>query len=241
MPYAILRFQKRKAGGVAACERHNERKKEAYKSNPDIDMERSKDNYHLVNPPRYTYKKEINRMVAEAGCRTRKDSVMMVETLITASPEFMNSLPPEEQKAYFQTALDFISERVGKQNILSAVVHMDERTPHMHLCFVPLTPDNKLSAKSILANTVLKKEHDGRISRDNKAWAKTIPMPEDGGDPRHSYALVVDKVNPGLTDLFLKQARKAIQAPEKGSVLEKLKQEPPERKPAAPKKREPER
>lgn len=113
MPYAILRFQKRKAGGVAACERHNERKKEAYKSNPDIDMERSKNNYHLIAPPKYTYKKEINRMVAEAGCRTRKDSVMMVETLITASPEFMNQLPPEEQKAYFQTALDFISERVG--------------------------------------------------------------------------------------------------------------------------------
>ena len=38
-PYAILRFQKRKAGGVAACERHNERKKEAYKSNPDIDID----------------------------------------------------------------------------------------------------------------------------------------------------------------------------------------------------------
>ncbi len=153
MPYAILRFQKRKAGGVAACERHNERKKEAYKSNPDIDMERSKNNYHLVKPPRYTYKKEINRMVAEAGCRTRKDSVMMVETLITASPEFMNSLPPEEQKAYFTMALDFISERVGEKNILSAVVHMDERTPHMHLCFVPITPDNKLSAKSILGKT----------------------------------------------------------------------------------------
>ena len=133
-------------------ERHNERKKEAYKSNPDIDMERSKNNYHLIAPPKYTYKKEINRMVAEAGCRTRKDSVMMVETLITASPEFMNQLPPEEQKAYFQTALDFISERVGKQNILSAVVHMDERTPHMHLCFVPITPDNKLSAKAILGN-----------------------------------------------------------------------------------------
>ena len=77
---------------------------------------------------------------------------MMVETLITASPEFMNQLPPEEQKAYFTMALDFISERVGEQNILSAVVHMDERTPHMHLCFVPITPDNKLSAKTILGN-----------------------------------------------------------------------------------------
>ena len=127
MPYAILRFQKRKAGSVASCERHNERKKEAYKSNPDIDTERSKDNYHLVPPPRYTYKKEINRMVKEAGCKVRRDSVMMVETLITASPEFMNSLPPEEQKEYFTRALEFLSERVGKQNILSAVVHMDEK------------------------------------------------------------------------------------------------------------------
>lgn len=152
MPYAILRFQKRKAGSVASCERHNERKKEAYKSNPDIDTERSKDNYHLVPPPRYTYKKEINRMVKEAGCKVRRDSVMMVETLITASPEFMNSLPPEEQKEYFTRALEFLSERVGKQNILSAVVHMDEKTPHMHLCFVPLTEDGRLSAKDIMGN-----------------------------------------------------------------------------------------
>ena len=152
MPYAILRFQKRKAGSVASCERHNERKKEAYKSNPDIDTERSKDNYHLVPPPRYTYKKEINRMVKEAGCKVRRDSVMMVETLITASPEFMNSLPPEEQKEYFTRALEFLSERVGKQNILSAVVHMDEKTPHMHLCFVPITPEKKLSAKAFLGN-----------------------------------------------------------------------------------------
>ena len=63
MPYAILRFQKRKAGGVAACERHNERKKEAYKSNPDIDMERSKNNYHLIAPPKYTYKSNISGYV----------------------------------------------------------------------------------------------------------------------------------------------------------------------------------
>lgn len=152
MPYAILRFQKRKAGSIASCERHNERRKEAYKSNPDIDVERSKLNYHLVNPPRYTYKKEINRMVKEAGCKVRRDSVMMVETLITASPEFMNSLPPEEQKKYFTMALDFIAERVGRQNILSAVVHMDEKTPPMHLCFVPITPDNRLSAKAFLGN-----------------------------------------------------------------------------------------
>jgi hypothetical protein len=53
-------------------------------------------------------------------------------------------------------------------------------------------------------------------------WIKghILSRKDDGGDPRHSYALVVDKVNPGLTDLFLKQARKVLQTPEKGSVLE---------------------
>ena len=89
----------------------------------------------------------------------------------------------------------------------------------------------------ILANTIRHKDSDGRISRDNKAWAKTIPMPEDS----EGRCLVVDKVNPGLTDLFTRKARKMIQEAEKGSVLQKLKQEPPAHKPAAPKKRKPER
>ena len=93
----------------------------------------------------------------------------------------------------------------------------------------------------ILASTIQHKNHDGRISQDNKAWAKTIPMPEDSGASRHCAYLVVDGVNPGLTDLFTRQARKTMQEQQKSSVLQKLRQEPPVRKPAAPKKREPER
>ena len=93
----------------------------------------------------------------------------------------------------------------------------------------------------ILANTIQRKNYDGRISQDNKAWAKTIPMPEDSGASRHCAYLVVDGVNPGLTDLFTRQARKTMQEQQKSSVLQKLKQEPPAHKPAAPKKREPER
>ena len=93
----------------------------------------------------------------------------------------------------------------------------------------------------ILANTIQRKNYDGRISQDNKAWAKTIPMPEDSGASRHCAYLVVDGVNPGLTDLFTRQARKTMQEQQKSSVLQKLKQEPPAHKPAAPKKQEPER
>ena len=93
----------------------------------------------------------------------------------------------------------------------------------------------------ILANTIQRKNYDGRISQDNKAWAKTIPTLEDSGASRHCAYLVVDQVNPGLTDLFTRQFRKVAQEQQKSSVLQKLKQEPPARKPATPKKREPER
>ena len=90
---------------------------------------------------------------------------------------------------------------------------------------------------------VLKRQEmlDGRISQDNKAWAKTIPMLEDSGASHHCAYLVVDQVNPGLTDLFTRQFRKVAQEQQKSSVLQKLKQESPAHKPAAPKKREPER
>ena len=93
----------------------------------------------------------------------------------------------------------------------------------------------------ILANTIRYKEADGRISRDSKAWAKTIPMPEDRETSRQCAYLIVDQVNPGLVDLFARQARKTVQEKEKGSVLQKLKQETPARKTAVPKKQEPER
>ena len=151
MPYAILRFAKRKAGGVTANYAHNERRKKVYKSNPDIDIERSKDNYHLVKP-KQSYRREVGRLISAAGCKIRSNSTVMVETLITASPEFMNSLSPPEQREYFNHAFDFMAEKIGKDNIISAVVHMDEKTPHMHLSFCPITKDKKLSAKAILGN-----------------------------------------------------------------------------------------
>ena len=151
MPYAILRFKKHPRGTVSHMENHNERKKEKYKSNPDIDTERIKNNYHLIKPDG-TYHQEINRRIKAAGCRVRKDSNLMIETLITASPEFMKELSEEQQREYFMHALTFISAEVDAKNIFSAVVHMDESNPHMHLCFTPITPDNRLSAKIIMGD-----------------------------------------------------------------------------------------
>ena len=149
--YAILRFAKYKGPEIGHIESHNERTKEKYASNPDIDTSRSHLNFHLVSPER-KYRAEAEKQIAEAGCRTRSDSVRVVEALVTASPEFFKGKKKAEVRAYFNEALDFIQKHQSKDTIISAVVHMDEKTPHMHLCFVPLTKDKRLSAKEIVGN-----------------------------------------------------------------------------------------
>lgn len=148
MSYAIMRFEKRKGGSIRAIEAHHERKKDKYKSNPDIRTEEIKNNYHLLKP-KNSYYKEINNRISNAKCKVRSNSIKYIDTLITASPEIFNQISYRE---YFKNAYEFMCQKIKKDNIISAVIHLDERTPHMHLCFVPLTDDNRLSAKEILGN-----------------------------------------------------------------------------------------
>lgn len=149
--HAILRFVKHKAGPGGALEAHHGRTKEQYASNPDIDTSRSKDNFHIIQLAQ-KYRREIDSRIKAAGCRTRKDSTMFVDTLITASPEFFTGRGQREIQAYFTEAVAFMEKKIGRGNIFSAVVHMDEKTPHLHLCFTPITEDGRLSAKEILGN-----------------------------------------------------------------------------------------
>ena len=149
--YAIMRFAKYKGPEIGNIEAHNERTKEKYASNPDVDTSRSKYNFHLVKPLG-KYRTESERQIAAAGCRTRKDSIRMIETLFTASPEFFKGKKRAEIRVFFEEALRFLEQHQSKETIISAVVHMDEKTPHMHLCFVPLTADNRLSAKEIVGD-----------------------------------------------------------------------------------------
>ena len=149
--YAILRFAKYKGPEIGNIEAHNERTKEKYASNPDVDISRSKYNSHLIQPCQ-KYRAEAKRQIAAAGCRTRKDSIRVVEELVTASPEFFKGKKRAEIRAFFEDALAFIEKHQSKETIISAVVHMDEKTPHMHLSFVPLTADGRLCAKEIVGN-----------------------------------------------------------------------------------------
>ena len=149
--YAIMLFAKYKGPEITNIEAHNERRKEKYASNPDIDLSRSKYNFHLIEPPQ-RYRAEAERQISAAGCRTRKDSVRVVEVLFTATPEFFKGKKLPEIRQYFEETLRFFEQYQSRETIISAVVHMDEKTAHMHLSFVPLTPDGRLSAKEIVGN-----------------------------------------------------------------------------------------
>ena len=149
--YAIMRFAKYKGPEIYNIEAHNERTKEKYASNPDIDRSRSKYNFHLIEPAG-RYRAEAESQIQAAGCRTRTDSVRVVEAMFTATPEFFKGKKLPEVRRYFEEALHFFEQYQPRKTIISAVVHMDEKTPHMHLSFVPLTADGRLSAKEIVGN-----------------------------------------------------------------------------------------
>ncbi len=146
-----MRFSKYKGPEISRIEAHNERTKETYASNPDIDTSRTHLNTHLVFPPQH-YRAEAERQIREANCRVRSDSIRLVEVLFSVSTGYFDGKSPEDIRAYYQRSLDFLCSRQDERTILSATIHMDEATPHMHVVFVPLTPDHRLSAKEILGN-----------------------------------------------------------------------------------------
>ena len=128
--YAILRFSKYKGPEIGRIEAHDERTKEKYASNPDVDTSRSALNFHLIQPE-HSYREEAERQIAEAGCRVRSDSVKLVEVLIAGTPRFFKDKTQDAIKEYFEHALEFLRQKQRAETFVSAVVHLDEKTPHM--------------------------------------------------------------------------------------------------------------
>lgn len=140
MSYAIIRNIKYKSENLKLAYRHNERRNKNY-SNPDIDMEKSYLNYSIKSP-QYSYEKEFERIRKEYNLKGQIKVVSNIacEYIITSDKEFFDTIGEQETKRYFETAYKFVSEykNLGEQYIMSAKVHMDEKTPHMHLVFLPV-------------------------------------------------------------------------------------------------------
>jgi hypothetical protein len=164
MSYAIIRNQKYKRENLKGIFRHNERKNENY-SNKNIDKEKSHLNYSLKDP-RYSYEKEFERIRKEYNLKGQIKTVSNIacEYIITSDNEFFNRIGEKETRRFFETAYKFVCEykNLGEQYILSAKIHNDEDTPHLHLVFLPVvhTKDKKGNAIDKLACSEFWKEKD---------------------------------------------------------------------------------
>ena len=164
MSYAIIRNTKYKRDNLKGIYRHNERKNKNY-SNDNIDKERSYLNYSIKSP-KYRYDKEFDMMKEKYNLKGQIKTVSNIacEYIITSDKQFFEEIGEEETKRYFETAYNFVAEykNLGEQYIMSAKVHMDEETPHMHLIFLPVvhTTDKKGNNIDKLACSEFWKEKD---------------------------------------------------------------------------------
>lgn len=140
MSYAIIRNEKLTRAQAMGAYKHNERKTKNH-SNKNIDSSRTELNYYL-NKNELSYIKEFDRIKEKYNLKgqIRSNSNIMCEMVFTSDQKFFAEIGYEESKRYFKESYDFICKykNLGEQNIISAVVHMDEDTPHMHLLFIPV-------------------------------------------------------------------------------------------------------
>ena len=164
MSFAIIRNTKYKRENLKGIYRHNERRNKNY-SNDNIDKEKSYLNYSLKSP-KYRYDKEFDMMREKYDLKGQIKTVSNIacEYIITSDKQFFEEIGEEETKRYFEIAYKFVTEYkdLGEQYIMSAKVHMDEETPHMHLIFLPVvhTQDKKGNNIDKLACSEFWKEKD---------------------------------------------------------------------------------
>lgn len=158
MSYAVLHMDKYKKDAIRGIQSHNQRERESH-TNPDINYAKSNQNYDLHNPQLVNFMGKIQERIDEMQFKkaVRKDAVYMCGIIVSSDQEFFKDRREPEIKRFFEDSYDFLAKFVGKENIISATVHMDEKTPHMHFMHVPITKDNKLSAKEIYTRESLQK------------------------------------------------------------------------------------
>ena len=167
MSYSIIRVSKVKTGtNTTGIQKHVQRENNNYE-NEDIDHSKTYLNYDLVNANKQNFNNLIDEKIEQNYTGKRKirtDAIKHVDGLITSDNEFFKDKSQDEIRAFFEHSKEFIENEYGKDNLLYATVHMDEKTPHMHFGIVPITQDGRLSAKEVIGNKKALTEFQDRFN-----------------------------------------------------------------------------
>lgn len=159
--YAIMRCKKLTGmGSVASALQHCYRERET----PNADAERTPENYCSVSQSADEAMGKLRKLLPE---KRRKDAVLAVEYVMTASPEWWNEATPRQQAEFFARSEQWLENKYGKDRVVAAVVHRDEATPHLSAFVVPLTQDGRLSAKEFIGGR-------SKMRDDQSTYAESV-------------------------------------------------------------------
>lgn len=144
--YAIMRCKKlAKMGNVAASLKHAFRER----NTPNADPEKTRENEHMIATSTGAAMGKLREQLPE---KRRKDAVLCVEYVMTASPDWWKAASKEQQVEFFDRSLKWLADKYGPENLIVASVHRDETSPHMTAFVTPITKDGRLSAKEFIGN-----------------------------------------------------------------------------------------
>lgn len=177
--FCIMRTEKRKRTDLSGIQKENTRTATEYNNKvaPGMDI------FNVTLKESSNWLQDINKEIQAAGAKTRANSVLALDTIYTASSEFFQGKTNKENDAFFRDCLRFHEERFG--HIVSAVIHYDETTPHLHVISVPLTPDNRLSARDVIGNKAkMSKTQDSFFEQVGKSYGLKRGIHMDGQEKR---------------------------------------------------------
>ena len=168
---------------IAPVENENERDETYQAVNPQIDFTRTRNNYNIIKHQR-SYTQFINDKIEalDLPTKVRKDAVLMCSFVVGSDREFFSRLSSGEQQQFFVDCTRFFTERYGEDNIISAVVHMDETTPHIHLNLIPIA-DGRLCAKQLFDRKELQNLQSDFHSVVGKKW--NLQRGKEGSQAKH--------------------------------------------------------
>lgn len=168
---------------VAPIEKENERDENYESDNPQIDSERTRNNYRFTPYFGKTYTEFINGRIKELGLSPRKDAVVMNSFVLGSDKTFFDGLAKVEQYNFFSDCYKFFAERYGEENIIAAIVHNDETTPHMHLNLMPVTKDGRLCSKQLFDKPQLQQLQTDFYEAVGKHWV--LQRGKEGSQKKH--------------------------------------------------------
>lgn len=177
--FCIMRTEKRKRTDLGGIQKENTRTATEYnnKVSPGMDI------FNVTLKESSNWLQDIDNEIKAAGAKTRSNSVLALDTIYTASQDFFQGKTNQQNDDFFKDCLQFHQEHFG--HIISAVVHYDETTPHLHIISVPLTKDGRLSARDVIGNKAkMSKTQDAFFEQVGRGYGLERGIHMDGQEKK---------------------------------------------------------